>query len=147
LRAFSIVHINTCSRGVPSHSRFSSVIVKSQTEGAYRRRIPALKLLCGSPTIELEDEMTPNSGWIGDALLQIQSDFLDDPALTLTPVQAAKRFGIDTEACAAILGALLESGVLAKTPDGAYIRFFPRFADATRRSRGKTRRFGSGQAA
>lgn len=91
--------------------------------------------------------MTPNSDWIGDALLQIQSDFLDDAALTLTPVQAAKRFGIDTEACAAILGALLESGVLAKTPDGAYIRFYPRFADAPRRARVKTRRFGSGQAA
>jgi hypothetical protein len=91
--------------------------------------------------------MTPTSGWIQEALLRIQNDFLDDAALALTPSQAARRFGLDRESCEAILAALLESGVLAKTPEGAYVRFFPRLTSGVRgngdaRSRARLSRIG-----
>ena len=83
--------------------------------------------------------MTPTSGWIQEALLRIQNDFLDDAALALTPSQAARRFGLDRESCEAILAALLESGVLAKTPEGAYVRFFPRLTTGAGRGNGDAR--------
>ena len=69
--------------------------------------------------------MTPNSGWVQDAVMQVQSAYLDHPALSLTRSQAARRFGFDEVACEAILAALAETGVLARSEDGSYVRFFP----------------------
>ena len=43
---------------------------------------------------------------------------------------AAQRFGTDRETCEAVLGALVNSGVLARTDDGGYVRFFPRLSRA-----------------
>ena len=72
--------------------------------------------------------MTPNSGWIQATVLRVQNEFLDHPALSLTTAQAAGRFALDPRVCDAVLGALLEAGVLARTPEGTYVRFFPGFA-------------------
>jgi hypothetical protein len=72
------------------------------------------------------DAMTLTGDWrVEEGLLRVRTDFLDHPALVLTPSQAARRFGLDAEACSAILTALLNSGVLAKTQEGGYITFFP----------------------
>jgi hypothetical protein len=70
--------------------------------------------------------MTANADWILEDLLRIRIDFINHPALVLTPAQAAIRFRLNADACAAILGALLNRGILAKTQEGAYITFFPR---------------------
>jgi hypothetical protein len=82
--------------------------------------------------------MTPNGGWIEDVLVRIQGAFLDNPALSLTVAQAQRRFRADAAACEAILAALLDAGVLAKTPEGAYVRFYPRFASETNRVLART---------
>lgn len=70
--------------------------------------------------------------WIDDALLRVQSAFLDDHALTIDAAQASSRFGLSAADCEAILAALLRRGVLAKTPEGGYVRFFPRLAVSAR---------------
>jgi hypothetical protein len=69
--------------------------------------------------------MTPTRGWIEDIVARIQSAFLDMPALTLTPAEAARRFGLEAYVGEAVLGALAEAGVLYKRPDGVYARRFP----------------------
>ena len=63
-------------------------------------------------------------GWIRDMTMRVQTAFLDTPALTLTPSEAARRFGIDPQAAAAILSALADAGVLHQI-DGAYMRYYP----------------------
>lgn len=63
---------------------------------------------------------------IGALVMQMQSDFLDVPKLTLTLPQAQQRFGVDEVTCKAVLGALVDAGVLTNVHDGAYVRLFPR---------------------
>jgi hypothetical protein len=73
--------------------------------------------------------MSINEDWIlQDGMMRIRADFVDQPALVLTPSQAARRFALDVDACTAILAALLNRGLLAKTQDGAYTTLFPRCA-------------------
>jgi hypothetical protein len=71
--------------------------------------------------------MTPLDS-IEEALMRVQRAFLDDHALTIDAAQASSRFGLPACDCEAILTALLRSGVLAKTPEGGYVRFLPRLA-------------------
>lgn len=73
--------------------------------------------------------MTANCRWIQALVMRIQNEFLENPALNLTLPQAQQRFGVDGITCGAVLGALLEASVLAKTPEGTYVRFFPRYAE------------------
>jgi hypothetical protein len=73
----------------------------------------------------LEDEaMTATPDRIENLVVRIQSDFLDNPTLTLTLPTAEKRFGIDEIACAGVLGALVDAQVLTEL-EGAYRRYFP----------------------
>ncbi len=65
---------------------------------------------------------TPNR--IATLVTQIQQDFLDAPALTLTLSDAPARFGIDTGTCRALLDFLVEAQVL-RNRRGAYVRHFP----------------------
>ena len=74
--------------------------------------------------------MTLNPGQLADLVVRMQGDFLDAPALTLALPDAERRFGVDRVTCEAVLGALVDSQVLARTRDGAYVRFFPRLAHA-----------------
>jgi hypothetical protein len=81
--------------------------------------------------------MAVSYGHIAALVVKIQNDFLDTPTLRLTLSQAQKRFGADEITCEAVLGALVDASVLANTPDGAYVRLFPRRAagaDAARRA-------------
>lgn len=70
--------------------------------------------------------MSLSSRGIGALVTTIQNDFLDLPGLMLTVSQAQQRFGTDETTCEAVLGALVDAHVLARTPDSSYIRFFPR---------------------
>lgn len=75
--------------------------------------------------------MTPNCGRIQALVMRIQNDFLDNPALKLTLPRAQARFDVDADTGEAVLRALLDAGVLARTLDGAYVRFLPQSAHAT----------------
>ena len=68
--------------------------------------------------------MTASRTRIQDLLLRIQSDFLDNPLLSLTLSAAEKRFGIDEATCAGVLGALVDAGVLVER-GGTYRRYVP----------------------
>ena len=74
--------------------------------------------------------MTLDTNRIVALVMQIQGDFLEKPALRLTVPDAVRRFGADRHTCEAVLGTLVNSGVLARTDDGGYVRFFPRLARA-----------------
>jgi hypothetical protein len=70
--------------------------------------------------------MILSSGRIAALVTRIQNDFLDIPDLTLTLSQAQQRFGTDERTCEAVLDALVDANVLARTPGNAYVRLFPR---------------------
>ena len=74
--------------------------------------------------------MTPNPERIAALVVRMQAEFLDAPTLRLRLPDAERRFGVDGATCHAVLGALVDSGVLARARDGAYVRFYPRLADA-----------------
>jgi hypothetical protein len=70
--------------------------------------------------------MSVSCGRIAALVTKIQGAFLDTPKLTLTLSQAQERFGTDEITSEAVLSALVDAKVLARTADGAYVRFFPR---------------------
>ena len=72
--------------------------------------------------------MTAIDTRIGNMILRVQNDFLDDPTLSLTLPRSQKRFGFDRATCAGILEALVDARVLTHQ-EGAYRRFFPRLAE------------------
>lgn len=74
--------------------------------------------------------MTPNTSRVETLVVQIQGAFLEMPTLRLTLPQAERHFGIDRVSCEAVLGALVDAKVLARSADGGYARFFPRLAHA-----------------
>ena len=71
--------------------------------------------------------MTPTRGGIEHLVMRIQTAFLENPMLSLTLPEAQRRFGVDEAACAAVLGALVDSRVLIER-GGAYRRHLPRAA-------------------
>jgi hypothetical protein len=76
--------------------------------------------------------MTTTCEHIGTLLMRVQAAFLDTPSLEMTMGHACRRFDTDTRTTAAILGALVEARVLAKSSDGTYMRFFPTVAGGSR---------------
>ena len=71
--------------------------------------------------------MTATETRVGNKVLRIQTDFLDDPTLCLTLRRAQKRFGFDRATCVGVLTALVDARVLTYR-EGAYGRYFPRLA-------------------
>jgi hypothetical protein len=71
--------------------------------------------------------MTATSGRMENLVMRIQTDYLEHPTLALTLPAAQTRFGLDEGTCAGVLGALVDAGVLTQR-EGAYTRYFPRFA-------------------
>ena len=59
---------------------------------------------------------------IDDVLQRIQGEFVEMPGLRLTTAQAQRLWGLDRDACDALLGALVDAKFLAQTRDGAYVR-------------------------
>ena len=74
--------------------------------------------------------MITNGSRVETLVTRIQGEFLDRSALHLTIPQAARRFAIDRVSCEAVLDALVDARVLARSADGAYTRFFPPLAHA-----------------
>jgi hypothetical protein len=61
---------------------------------------------------------------------RVQGEFLNTPHLRLTLPQAERHFEIDRASCEAVLAALVDAHVLARSADGRYARFFPPLAHA-----------------
>ena len=59
---------------------------------------------------------------------RIQDVFLDIPDLSMTLDQAQRLFHIDRATCQALFDRLVESSVVARTEDGAFVRFMSRAA-------------------
>jgi hypothetical protein len=78
----------------------------------------------------METAMTFTARQIGSLVLRVQDAFLDSPTLQVTLPQAQRAFGMDAFTCHAVLGALVDGHVLARTPEGVYTRQFPRQAHA-----------------
>lgn len=57
-----------------------------------------------------------------DLLQRIRGEFLEMPGLRLTARQAQRLWGLDPSACAALLEALIATGFLKRTGDGAFVR-------------------------
>ena len=65
--------------------------------------------------------MTGKRKRIESLVMQIQSAFLENPMLSLTPATVQRRFGVDEVMCAGVLGALVDARVLTER-DGVYRR-------------------------
>jgi len=59
---------------------------------------------------------------IDAALRRVKGEYLEMPGLRLTPAQAQRLWGLDREACNALLGALVDTKFLSRTRDGAFVR-------------------------
>lgn len=56
------------------------------------------------------------------ALVHLQAEYLELPGLSLTLWQAARLCGVSKDLVRAALGALVATGFLVQTVDGAYLR-------------------------
>ena len=70
--------------------------------------------------------MTATRSRIGHLITTIQDYFLERPGLGLTLADATHCFALDKVTCEALLGVLVDAGVLTKDRAGHYLRFFPR---------------------
>lgn len=57
-----------------------------------------------------------------DQLRRVQGEYIEMPGLRLTPAQAQRLWGMDSAACNALLGALVDAKFLFRTRDGAFVR-------------------------
>jgi hypothetical protein len=60
-----------------------------------------------------------------DVLRRVKGEFLEMPGLRLTEAQARRLWGLDQDACTALLGALVDANFLFRTRDGAFMRVEP----------------------
>ena len=74
--------------------------------------------------------MTCESNRVVALMMRVQDAFLEAPALRMTLDEAEWRFAADRRTCAAVLGTLVQSGVLARSDGGDYVRLFPRLTHA-----------------
>jgi len=58
----------------------------------------------------------------GDILRRIQGEFLEMPGLRLTELQARRLWDLDAPCCSSVLQALVQTGFLFRTRDGAFMR-------------------------
>jgi hypothetical protein len=59
---------------------------------------------------------------IDQMLQRIQGEYVEMPGLRLTAAQAQRLWGLDCEACNALLSALVDAKFLSRTRDGAFVR-------------------------
>jgi hypothetical protein len=62
----------------------------------------------------------------GSLITRMQGDFFKTPGLMLTLRDAQHRMDLDGITCEARPETLVDAGVLTRTREGAYVRFFPR---------------------
>jgi hypothetical protein len=55
-------------------------------------------------------------------LRRVRAEFFEMPGLRLTPAQATRLWGLETDACRKVINALIETSFLRWTPAGAVTR-------------------------
>ena len=66
--------------------------------------------------------MAEPSRGIHEVVGRVRGEYLEMPGLRLTSEQARRLWRLDESACDAVLDALVESGFLARTRDGAFVK-------------------------
>jgi hypothetical protein len=74
----------------------------------------------------------PSQGLIAALTSRVRNAFLDVPDLTMTQEQAQRLFRIDRATCQALFDRLVDSAVVTRRPDGAFVRFGPHAHSASR---------------
>ena len=64
-------------------------------------------------------------GVIAALVQRVRRAFLDIPDLSMTVEQAQRMFRVDRATCQALFDALIESAVVTRRPDGAFVRLEP----------------------
>jgi len=82
--------------------------------------------------------MTSEREVAADLLRRVTSEFLEMPGLCLTEAQARRLWGLEAEACSALLRALVESQFLRQTRDGAFMRIERATPSSSRRAARRT---------
>jgi hypothetical protein len=59
---------------------------------------------------------------IDEVLQRIQGEYVEMPGLRLTAAQAQRLWGLEREACAALLEDLVSAHFLVQTRDGVFVR-------------------------
>jgi hypothetical protein len=60
---------------------------------------------------------------LANLVVQIQDEFFETADLALSAQAVGAHFGVDEHTCTSVLDFLAEANVLAKRPDGTYVRF------------------------
>ena len=66
--------------------------------------------------------MTSGLSLSPELLQRITRDYEEQPGLRLTPPQAQRLWGLDGPTCGAVLTALVDAGILQRSPDGRFVR-------------------------
>jgi hypothetical protein len=59
--------------------------------------------------------------WLEGIIRRIRGEYLEMPGLSLTLQQAQRLWGLDAWSCRTVLNALVDTGFLARTPQGAFV--------------------------
>lgn len=62
------------------------------------------------------------SSRLSETVAQIQMEYLEMPGMKLTTLQACRLFNLPVDLCDGALDALVTSGFLSRTRDGAFLR-------------------------
>ena len=82
---------------------------------------PTFRESCTSDLRETEAHMTHDPS--ADGLIErVKTEFLEMPGLKLTGAQAQRLWALDATSCSALLETLVNTNVLFKTRDGAFMR-------------------------
>ena len=68
---------------------------------------------------------------LDDYLQRVRDAYRDKPNLGLTPSQAQRMFGLDSQACVAVLDALVNEAFLLRTREGVFMRRARPYAERT----------------
>lgn len=64
----------------------------------------------------------PQPQALAETVRRVQAEFMEMPGMTLTLPQAARLWSMDTTVCAAVLGALVETGFLTRFGHHGFMR-------------------------
>ena len=57
----------------------------------------------------------------GSLMNRIRGEYREMPGLRLTSAQAQRLWNLDREQCDAVFAALIDAGVIRRTPDGSFV--------------------------
>ncbi len=66
--------------------------------------------------------LTPSPGQIVEIVKRIRVEYVEMPDLRLSLAQARRLWNLPADLCETALSTLVQSGFLARTPDGSFLR-------------------------